>query len=71
MAGSVPNNYMLVRNAVDRGVQLCDIEPVNNVTQALTEIILRDEAKETVAAKPKGLAGLGNLGLSLFRRKAG
>lgn len=73
MAGSVPNNYMLVRSAVDRGVQLSDIEPVNNVTDALRAIILKDEVEAgNGVAKPRGLAALGNLSLpALFKRKAG
>ena len=45
LIGSIPNNYSLVRDAVDRGVQLGEIEPDNNVTRALSTILQLDEAR--------------------------
>lgn len=69
LAGSVPNNYMLVRDAVDRGVQLADIDPNNNVTASLSQIILHQNAEEEGA--PAASRGLFGIGRSLFQRKAG
>jgi len=62
----VPNNYRLVRDAVDRGMTLGDIEASNNVTQALSALVLNDEDmdKETKS-------GFQFPGLNLLRRKAG
>lgn len=65
--GGISNNYRLVREAVDRGIPLQDIDPDANVIQDLKRIILPEEA-DVLARKPKGfLSGLGR-GL---RRKAG
>lgn len=68
LIGSIPNNYMLVRDAVDRGVQLDAIEPDNNVTQSLSRIILQDEM-EASASKPE--SSLISLSRKLLGRKAG
>jgi pilus assembly protein CpaE len=38
-AGVVPNNYRLVREAIDRGVPLDEIKPGNKVTLALRKLI--------------------------------
>ena len=67
-AGSVPNNYFLVRDAVDRGVQLSSIEANNNVTSALTQIVLND-GKEAEEDKPNR-SRIMDIGRSLFKRKA-
>lgn len=68
-AGGVPNNYMLVRDAVDRGVTLSSVQSDNNVTQALSKIVLAGEILED-AQKPKK-SGLMSLGRNLLKRKAG
>ena len=47
-AGGIPNNYRLVRDAVDRGVSLEEIETDNNVTRELRRIILATDAEEEV-----------------------
>lgn len=61
-AGGISNNYRLVRQAVDRGVPLAEIDPEANVIQDLKRIILPDEAE----AQPKKKTGF--LPLSLFRK---
>lgn len=66
--GGVPNNYNLVRDAVDRGVTLGQVEAENNVSQALQRIIIPDEA--TNDEKPKK-SGLLSIGRGLLKRKAG
>ena len=54
--GGISNNYKLVREAVDRGVPLHEIDPEANVVKDLKRIILPDEAK-VVAAKTRSLFG--------------
>lgn len=65
-AGGISNNYRLVREAVDRGVPLREIDPHANVISDLKAIILPEEA-ETVARHKRG-AGLLNFGKSLLRK---
>lgn len=58
--GGLPNNYRLVRDAVDHGRPLEDIEPGNNVTTELTRIVLADAAEHIDGtAKSRGLFALG------------
>jgi pilus assembly protein CpaE len=66
--GGIPNNYRLVRDAVDRGVPLEQVEPGNNVTKDLARIILADEAEaEPQQAQKRGIMTIGR---SIFARKA-
>ncbi|MEM7288977.1 MAG: hypothetical protein AAF412_01185 [Pseudomonadota bacterium] len=67
--GGVPNNYRLVRDAVDRGMTLTAIEAGNNVTKALQDIVLAGEIETEDAQQKTGL--LSTLGLGLLKRKAG
>jgi pilus assembly protein CpaE len=39
LAGTVPNNYVLVREAIDRGVPLEEIKPGNKITASLKKLI--------------------------------
>ncbi len=66
--GGVPNNYRLVRDAVDRGVTMSEIEEQNNVTKALTRIVLAEDAGEELDDNKK--SGLLSLGRNLLMRKA-
>jgi pilus assembly protein CpaE len=59
--GGVSNNYRLVRQAVDRGVPLQEIDPNANVVNDLKKIILPEEV---MATKQRSLFSLS------FRRKA-
>jgi pilus assembly protein CpaE len=68
-AGGIPNNYRLVRDAVDRGVPLEQVDPANNVTQHLKRIIIPDAA-ETETVKEQRASTLWG-GMKLFSRKAG
>jgi pilus assembly protein CpaE len=45
-AGSLPNNFRIVREAIDRGIPLEEVKPGNNVVLALKKLIL-PAAKET------------------------
>jgi len=62
-AGGIANNYKLVRQAVDRGVPLHEIDPSANVIADLKKVILPEEV---IASKNKARS-LFSLG---FRRKA-
>ncbi|KQZ78183.1 response regulator receiver protein [Mesorhizobium sp. Root157] len=65
--GGISNNYRLVREAVDRGVPLHEIDPNANVIQDLKKIVLPDE----VVAAPRKARSLFGIGKGLLRRKAG
>ncbi len=62
--GGISNNYKLVREAVDRGLPLHEIDPNSNVVNDLKRIILPDE----VIAAPKKARSLFGLGKGLLRR---
>jgi pilus assembly protein CpaE len=68
LVGSIPNNYSLVRNAVDRGVQLSELEPDNNVTRALSTILHLEEIDENIITKREN--GLLAFGKKLLTKKA-
>jgi pilus assembly protein CpaE len=60
-AGTIPNNYGLVREAIDRGVPLEEVKPRNNVASELKKLIEQPEAAKTArrdgaGEKPRGLA---------------
>jgi pilus assembly protein CpaE len=43
--GVIPNNYRVVREAIDRGVPLEEVKPGNNVTSHLRKIVMLHAAK--------------------------
>jgi pilus assembly protein CpaE len=57
-AGVLPNNFRIVREAIDRGIPLEEVKPGNNVIVALKKLILPQEAP--AAARP-GLASVKRL----------
>ena len=65
--GGIANNYRLVREAVDRGVPLHEIDPNANVVNDLKKIILPEEA----VATPEKSRSLFSMGRGLLKRKAG
>ena len=65
--GGISNNYRLVREAVDRGVPLHEIDPNANVINDLKKIILPEEAVQP-RTKSRSLFGMGR---GLLKRKAG
>jgi len=65
--GGIANNYRLVREAVDRGVPLHEIDPNANVINDLKKIILPEEA----VATPEKSRSLFGIGRGLLKRKAG
>jgi pilus assembly protein CpaE len=52
---SIPNNYALVREAIDRGVPLDEIKPGNKISQELKKLILPQTAAKS-AAPAQGIA---------------
>lgn len=57
--GTIPNNYRLVREAIDRGVTLDEVKQGNNVSVELRKLILQPAAKagpEKAEKKPGMLA---------------
>jgi len=62
-AGTIPNNYRLVREAIDRGVPLDEVKAGNNITTQLKKLMLPQIAK--TAAPVAGLVS--KLGFSLAK----
>jgi pilus assembly protein CpaE len=61
-AGAIPNNYRLVREAIDRGVPLDEVKPGNNISIQLKKLIAPQGAK---ASTPTSLVS--KLGFSLAK----
>jgi pilus assembly protein CpaE len=64
-AGTVPNNYRLVREAIDRGVPLDEVKPGNNITLQLKKLMLPQAAANAPSADAQGL--MKKLSLSLAK----
>jgi pilus assembly protein CpaE len=62
-AGTIPNNYRLVREAIDRGVPLDEVKAGNNISTQLKKLMLPQIAR--TAAPAAGLVS--KLGLSLAK----
>jgi pilus assembly protein CpaE len=65
-AAAIPNDYALVREAIDRGVPLEEVKPGNKVTQQMKKY-LASTLPEKGAAKGSAVPLLGKLKLSLAR----
>jgi pilus assembly protein CpaE len=50
LAATVPNNYRLVREAIDRGVPLDEVQPGNKITQELKRLIMTTQSGTTNVA---------------------
>jgi pilus assembly protein CpaE len=64
-AAAIPNDYALVREAIDRGVPLEEVKPGNKVTQQMKKCLLPNVASKTAAKGAVPL--LGKLRLSAAR----
>jgi pilus assembly protein CpaE len=53
---AIPNNYPLVREAIDRGVPLDEVKPGNRITAELKKLIVPPPDKAAAAAPQKKLA---------------
>jgi pilus assembly protein CpaE len=51
-AAAIPNDYSLVREAIDRGVPLEDVKPGNRITSELRKLVLDSASEKTGAGKP-------------------
>jgi pilus assembly protein CpaE len=49
-AAAIPNNYGLVREAIDRGIPLDEVKPGNKITQELRKLILPHPVAQPVTA---------------------
>lgn len=56
--GTIPNNYRLVREAIDRGVSLDEVKQGNNVSVELKKLILRQPAVKAEPAKTEKKTGV-------------
>jgi pilus assembly protein CpaE len=54
-AGTIPNNYRLVREAIDRGVPLDEVKAGNNITAQLKKLMLPQSAAKAAAPVAEGL----------------
>ena len=54
-AGTVPNNYRLVREAIDRGVPLDEVKAGNNITVQLKKLMLPQNAAKVGSPEATGL----------------
>jgi pilus assembly protein CpaE len=50
-AGAIPNDYSLVREAIDRGVPLDEVKPGNKVTAQLKKLVLAPAADKAAESK--------------------
>jgi pilus assembly protein CpaE len=48
-AAAIPNDYALVREAIDRGVPLDEVKPGNKITMQLKKLVIDSEAKKPEA----------------------
>jgi pilus assembly protein CpaE len=65
LVGTIPNNYRLVREAIDRGVPLDEVKPGNNVTVQLKKLIMPQPAAKSGGSAAAGLVR--KLSLSLAK----
>jgi pilus assembly protein CpaE len=63
-AGTIPNNYRLVREAIDRGVPLDEVKAGNNVSAQLKKLMLPQSAARQAAPASAGLMKKLNLSLA-------
>ena len=65
LVGTIPNNYRLVREAIDRGVPLDEVKPGNNITTQLKRLMLPQSAAKPAQPGAQGLVK--KLSLSLAK----
>ncbi len=49
-AGCIPNNYAMVREAIDRGVPLDEVKPGNKISAQLRKLVLPQQAEDASAS---------------------
>jgi len=53
LAGTIPNNFRLVSEAIDRGVPLEEVKAGNNIQQALAKLVFPPKAAKPAETKPE------------------
>ena len=66
-AGSIPNHYHLLREAIDRGVPLDEVKAGNKVSQAIKRLIQAQPQAAAAAGPALPQSSLNKLKLSLAR----
>jgi len=56
-AGAIPNNYRVVREAIDRGIPLDDVKPGNNVAAAIKKLVVPQAALKSAKKQPAPAKG--------------
>jgi pilus assembly protein CpaE len=64
---AIPNDYALVREAIDRGVPLDEVKPGNKVTAEIKKLVLNSTAAKAVDPQAKPAPVTNKLKLSLAR----
>ena len=64
---AIPNDYALVREAIDRGVPLDEVKPGNKVTAEIKKLVLNSTAAKAAEAEAKPAPQTNKLNLSLAR----
>ena len=64
---AIPNDYALVREAIDRGVPLDEVKPGNKVTAEIKKLVLKSTTAKTVEAEAKPAPVTKKFNLSLAR----
>jgi len=54
-ASAIPNDYALVREAIDRGVPLDEVKPGNKVTAELKKLVVEVSASKVAAGRPAAI----------------
>jgi pilus assembly protein CpaE len=56
LAAAIPNQYPLVREAIDRGVPLDEVKPGNKITAQLRKLVIPSASGKSVASAAEGFA---------------
>jgi pilus assembly protein CpaE len=67
LAATVPNNYSLVREAIDRGVPLEEVQPGNKISQEIKKLIVQAQRTVDVDVAADAAAPQRKLSLSWAR----
>jgi pilus assembly protein CpaE len=51
---AIPNNYRIVREAIDRGIPLEEVKPGNQITAELKKLIIPPTGAKSIASQSAG-----------------
>jgi pilus assembly protein CpaE len=66
LLGTIPNNYRLVREAIDRGVPIDEVKQGNNISVQLKKLIAPQNSPKAATSQEGGLAK--KLGLAFAKQ---